>query len=130
MSEEVKQDKKGTEDQVGKSIENNNATDDKTMSIYTRLWARISLLNIGLVVFIIAFHKATQISVFDTSKLLLFEICLLILFIFIIGISTVLATIRYKCTTERVVALLIYVSALLGMVLVLLLWTFFKASPV
>lgn len=130
MSEEMKNDVTEPEVLIEKPSDCNNEPEAKMIPIYTKLLARMSLVSTGLLIFLMAFIKATKISGFDTTKLLLLEVCLLILFVFIIGISTVLATMRYKWTANKAVALLIYVSALFGMVLLLLLWAFFKASPV
>ena len=130
MSEDVKNDLSEPEVLDEKPSECNNDPETKMIPLYTKLLERMSMVSLGLLIFILAFVKATRISEFNTTKLILLEICLLVLLVFIVGISIVLATMRYKWTANKVVALLIYVSALFLMVLILLLWAFFKASSV
>ena len=131
MNEEVKDDIRELEPKSEQSsASDNNESEDNMMPIYTKLMARLSLVSTGLMIFVFAFYKATQISGFDTTKLLLFELCLLILFVFVIGIVISLALMRHDRKANRIVAVQIYVSALLIMVVLLLIWVFFKANPV
>ena len=129
MNEEVKNDITEPVVLVDKPTECNNEAEATMIPLYTKLLARMSLVSTGLLIFLISFIKAIRISGFDTTKLLLLEVCLFILFVFIIGISIVLATMQHKWTANKVVALIIYVAALFVMVLMLLLWAFFKATP-
>ena len=49
---------------------------------------------------------------------------------FIIGIVISLTMMRHDRKANRIIAVQIYVSTLLIMVVLLLIWVFFKASPV
>ena len=130
MSEETKNDITEPEVLVEKPSECNNDPEAKMIPLYTKLLARMSLVGIGVMIFIMALYKATQISDFNTTKLLLLEVCLLILLVFVIGISVALAMMQHDYKAKCVVSVLIYVSALSVMISVLLMCAFFKASPI
>lgn len=130
MSEEIKNNIEESEVSAVQPEENNTATENKIFSIFTNLMLRLTMVGLGVMIFAMAFLRATNISGFDTTKLLLFEICLLVLFVFIIGISVALVMMRHDCKAKNTIAVIIYVSALSVMVLLPLVWVFFKATPV
>lgn len=105
-------------------------SESKMLSIYTKLMLRLFLVGSGLMTFLFAFHKAVRITFFDANKLILLEICLLVLFVFIIGISVALAKMRHESRVKNSISVLIYVSAFIVMVSLLLIWAFFKATPI
>lgn len=127
MSEEVKDTVKENENVVMKVTESDEDPDVKP-SFYLKFMARLALVSNGILIFTLAFHKATQIVGFDTTKLLLLEVCLFILVLALICIAVVLTTMRHKCTIHRIFALLVYISGLFGILLIMLLWAFFKTS--
>lgn len=130
MSEEIKNNIEESEVSAVQPEENNTATENKIFSIFTNLMLRLTIVGLGVMIFVMAFLKATMISGFDTTKLLLFEICLLVIFVFIIGISVALVMMRHERKAKNIVAVMIYISALIVMVLLPLVWVFFKATPV
>ena len=115
---------------VEQTVENKSETDNKMLSIYTKMMLRLSLVGMGVMIFALAFLKATQITGFNATKLLLLEACLFIMFVFVIGISVALAKMRHECKAKNIFAVLIYVAALSVMVSLLLAWAFFKATSV
>lgn len=129
MSEEVKDTVNESENVAMKVTESDGDPDVKSW-FYTKIMARLTLISSGVLIFTLAFYKATQIVGFNTAKLLLLEVCLFILVLAFICISAVLTTIRHKCTTHRLFALLLYISALFVISLELVLWAFFKAGSI
>lgn len=127
MSEEVKETVNESKVLMAKDTERDNNPEDK-MSFYAKFMARLSLVGTGALIFMLAFLKATKIAGFNSTKLLLLEVCLFILGLALICIAVVLAAIRHKCTAHRIVALLIYVSGLYAIMTMMILWAFFKAS--
>ena len=105
-------------------------SESKMLSIYTKLMLRLFLVSSGLMTFLFAFHKAVRITFFDANKLILLEICLLVLFVFIIGITVALAKMRHESRVKNSISILIYVSAFIVMVSLMLIWAFFKATPI
>lgn len=130
MSEEVKDTANESEDLVVKIAEGDGENDNKIFSIFLKLMARTSLLCVGAWIFIFAFHKATQISEFNTTKMMLFELCLLIIFMLLICMLVVMALMRYKCTAKRVLALTMYIAALSSIAVFMVFWTFFKMGSI
>lgn len=112
------------------TVENKSESDNKMLSIYTKMMLRLSLVGMGVMFFAFAFLKATQITGFNATKLLLLEACLFIVFVFVVGISAALAMMRHECKAKNIFAVLIYVAALFVMVTLLLVWAFFKAMPI
>ena len=129
MSEEVKDTVNENENVVIEDSGSEGYPEVKP-SFYLKFMARLALVSNGVLIFSIVFLKATQIVGFDTTKLLLLEVCLFILFLALICIAVVLTTMRHKCTIHRIFALLVYISGLLGILLVMLLWAFFKAGTI
>ena len=105
-------------------------SEHKLFSIYTNLMLRFFLLSTGLVMFISAFLKAIKISGFNASKLILLEICILVLLVFIVGVSVALAKMRHESKVKGAISVLLYFAALISIVSFLLVWAFFKATPV
>lgn len=129
MSEELKDTVKENEN-VAMKVTERDVNPDVKPWFYTKFMARLTLISSGVLIFTLAFYKATQIVGFNTTKLLLLEVCLFILVLAFICISVVLTSIRHKCTTHRLFALLLYISALFVISLELILWVFFKASSI
>lgn len=107
-----------------------NESESKMLSIYSKLMLRLCLVSTGLMIFLFAFLKAVKITGFDATKLILLEICLLVLFVFIVGIAVALTKMRHESRVKNSISVLIYVSAFIVMVSLLLVWAFFKATPV
>ncbi len=105
-------------------------SESKMLSIYSKLMLRLCLVSTGLMIFLFAFIKAVKITSFDATKLILLEICLLVLFVFVIGISVALVKMRHESRVKNSISVLLYVSAFIVMVSLLLIWAFFKATPV
>ena len=60
MYEEVKDDIRELEPKVEQSsASDNNESEDNMMPIYTKLMARLGLVSTGLMIFVIAFYKAS-----------------------------------------------------------------------
>lgn len=130
MNEEVKNDMKELETNVNQSQEYEQESDSKMLSICSNLMLRLFLLSIGLMMFISAFLKAMKISGFDANKLILLEICMLVLLVFFVGILVALAKMRHESKAKGAISVLLYFTALISIVSFLLVWAFFKATPV
>lgn len=128
----MNQDDKGNikESDAEEQALNKNDSESKIFSIYAKLMSRLCLVGTGLLIFLFAFLKATKIMGFDATKLILFEICLLVLVVFSIGISVALVKMRHEGKAQSTIAVLIYVGAINVMASILLVWAFFKAAPV
>ncbi|PWJ70516.1 hypothetical protein B0O40_0358 [Ruminococcaceae bacterium R-25] len=105
-------------------------SEHKEFSIYTHFMMRMCLLSAGQLIFIIAFLEAMKITGFDATKLILLEICLLVLLVFIVGVSVALTRMRHEGRAKDAISVLLYFAALIVMVSFLLVWAFFKATPV
>lgn len=130
MNKVIKNNAKEPEAKVDQSQECDKESESKLFSVYRNFILRLCLVNVGLMIFFIAFIEATKITGFDATKLILLEICLLVLFVFIVGIIVALTKLRHGSKAKNTVAVLIYVAALNVMVSLLLVWSFFKATPV
>lgn len=107
-----------------------NESEGKMLSIYSNLMLRLFLLSIGLMMFISAFLKAMKISGFNANKLILLEICMLVLLVFFVGILVALAKMRHESKAKGAISVLLYSATLIAIVSFLLVWAFFKATPV
>ncbi len=105
-------------------------SEGKMLSVYSKLMLRLFLLSTGLMMFISAFLKAMKISGFGANKLILLEICILVLLVFIVGVSVALAKMRHESKVKDAISVLLYFAALIAIVSFLLVWAFFKATPV
>ncbi len=112
------------------ALDNDYESENKMLSIYKNLVLRLALVSTGLMIFFLAFLKSTRITGFDTTKLILFEICLLVLLVFIIGIAVSLVLLRHECRAKHIISVMVYISALTAMISVLLVWVFFRAVPI
>ncbi len=130
MNEEVKKDMKKAEAIEVQSQECGSESEHKEFSIYTHFMLRMCLLSAGLLVFVSAFLKAMKITGFDATKLILLEICLLILLVFIVGVSVALTRMRHEGRAKDAISVLLYFAALVVIVSSLLVWAFFKATSV
>lgn len=130
MNEEVKNDIKKAEAIEVQSQECDSESEHKEFSIYTHFMLRMCLLSTGLLVFISAFLKAMKITGFDATKLILLEICLLVLLVFIVGVSVALTRMRHEGRAKDAISVLLYFAALVVIVSSLLVWAFFKATSV
>lgn len=130
MNEEVKNDMKKAEAIEVQSQERDSESEHKEFSIYTHFMLRMCLLSAGLLVFVSAFLKAMKITGFDATKLILLEICLLILLVFIVGVSVALTRMRHERKAKDAISVLLYFAALVVIVSSLLVWAFFKATSV
>lgn len=130
MNEEVKNDMKELETNVNQSQEYEQESDSKMLSICSNLMLRLFLLSTGLMMFISAFLKAMKISGFNANKLILLEICMLVLLVFFVGILVALAKMRHKSKAKGAISVLLYSATLIAIVSFLLVWAFFKATPV
>ena len=130
MNEEVKNDMKKAEAIEVQSQECDSESEHKEFSIYTHFMLRMCLLSAGLLVFVSAFLKAMKITGFDATKLILLEICLLILLVFIVGVSVALTRMRHEGRAKDAISVLLYFAALVVIVSSLLVWAFFKATSV
>ncbi len=128
MREEMNNNIKEPEVTVEQSEESNSENSDNVMSIYRRLLVRLCWVSSGMLIFAISVLRATKISGFDTTKLLLFELCLLVLLAVVIGAVISLVMMRHDSKGDPMVAAHIYISALIAMVVMLLIWVFFKAN--
>lgn len=104
-------------------------SEHKLFSIYTNLMLRLFLLSTGLMMFISAFLKAMKISGFNATKLILLEICMLVLLVFFVGILVALAKMRHESKAKGAISVLLYSATLIAIVSFLLVWAFFKATP-
>lgn len=130
MNEEVKNDIKKAETIEVQSQECDSESEHKEFSIYTHFMLRMCLLSAGLLVFVSAFLKAMKITGFDATKLFLLEICLLVLLVLIVGVSVALTKMRHESKVKGTISVLLYFATLIVMVSFLLVWAFFKATPV
>ncbi len=130
MNEEVKNDIKKAEAIEVQSQECDSESEHKEFSIYTHFMLRMCLLSAGLLIFVSAFLKAMKINGFDATKLILLEICLLVLLVFIVGVSVALTRMRHEGRAKDAISVLLYFAALVVIVSSLLVWAFFKATPV
>lgn len=130
MNEEVKNDIKKAEAIEVQSQECDSESEHKEFSIYTHFMLRMCLLSTGLLVFISAFLKAMKITGFDATKLILLEICLLVLLVFLVGVSVALTRMRHEGRAKDAISVLLYFAALVVIVSSLLVWAFFKATSV
>ena len=130
MNEEVKNSIKEPEAIVVQSQECDSESEHKEFSIYTHFMLRMCFLSTGLLVFVSAFLKAMKITGFDATKLILLEICLLILLVFIVGVSVALTRLRHERRAKDAISVLLYFAALVVIVSSLLVWAFFKATSV
>lgn len=130
MSGKVKDIVNENEDLIVRIAEGDSESDNRIFSIFLKLMARIVLICNGVWAFLFAYLKATQITGFDTTKLLLFELCLFIIGMLLICMLIVIALIRFKCTAKRVLALIMYVAALSSIAVFMVIWTFFKLGNV
>ncbi len=105
-------------------------SEHKLFSIYTNLMLRLFLLSTGLMMFISAFLKAMKISGFNANKLILLEICMLVPLVFFVGILVALAKMRHESKAKGAISVLLYSATLIAIVSFLLVWAFFKATPV
>lgn len=128
MSEEVKNDTKESESIVGQLQECDKESEHKMFSIYTNFMLRLCLLSTGSMIFISAFLKAMKITGFDTTKLILLEICMLVLLAFIVGVSVALTKMRHESKVKGSISVLLYFATLIAIVSVMLVWAFFKAT--
>ncbi len=131
VNEEVKNNQKEPEASVERTEENNNENANNAMSIYRKILTRLCWVSAEMMIFAISVLRATKISGFGTTKLLLFELCLLVLLAFVIGAVISLVKMRHDSKDgkgDQMVAAHIYVSALSAMVVLLLVWVFFKAN--
>jgi len=116
-------------DAVEEQALENNESEGKMLSIYTNLMLRLFLLSTGLMMFISAFLKAMKISGFNATKLILLEICMLVLLVFFVGILVALAKMRHESKAIGAISVLLYSATLIAIVSFLLVWAFFKATP-
>ena len=130
MSEEVKNVVKEPEAIVEQPQDCNIESEHKEFSIYTFFMLRLCLLSAGSMIFAIAFLEAMKITGFDATKLILLEVCLLVLLMFIVGVSVALTKMRHESKVKGTISVLLYFSALIAIVSFLLVWAFFKATPV
>lgn len=130
MSTGDRNDVKELEAIVEQSQECDSESEHKEFSIYTHFLLRICLLSAGLLIFVSAFLKATKITGFDATKLLLLEICLFVLLVFLVGVSVALAKMRHESKVKGTISVMLYFAALIVIVATLLVWAFFKATPV
>lgn len=130
MNEEVKKDVKETEAIVDQFQECDGESEHKEFSIYSHFMLRLCLISTGMLIFLFAFLKAVRITGFDATKLILLEICLLVLLVFIVGVSVALTKMRHESKVKGTFSVLLYFAALIVMVSFLLVWAFFKATPV
>lgn len=105
-------------------------SESKMLSICSNLMLRLFLLSTGLMMFISAFIKAMKISGFNATKLILLEICMLVLLVFFVGILVALAKMRHESKAKGAISVLLYSATLIAIVSFLLVWAFFKATPV
>ena len=129
MSKDLKDNTKES-DAIEEQALEKDESESKLFSIYTNFMLRICLLSTGLMMFISAFLKAMKISGFDAHKLILLEICILVLLVFIVGVSVALAKMRHESKVKGAISVLLYFAALIAIVSFLLVWAFFKATPV
>ena len=130
MNEDVKNSIKEPEAIANQSQEYDRESEHKEFSIYTHFMLRMCLISAGPLIFIIAFFEAMKITGFDATKLILLEICLLILLVFIVGVSVALTRMRHESKAKDAISILLYFAALVVIVSFLLVWAFFKANPV
>ena len=130
MNEEAKKEIKEPEAIVDQPLNCNQESEHKMFLIYTNFMLRLCLLSAGLMIFIGAFLKAMKISGFDTTKLILLEICMLVLLVFIVGVSVALTKMRHESKVKGSISVLLYFATLIAIVSVMLVWAFFKATPV
>lgn len=129
MKEEVNNSIKELEANVDQSQEYEQESDSKMLSICSKLMLRLFLLSTGLMMFISAFLKAMKISGFNATKLILLEICMLVLLVFFVGILVALAKMRHESKAKGAISVLLYSATLIAIVSFLLVWAFFKATP-
>lgn len=129
MSEELNNSIKEPEAKFDQSQECEQESDSKMLSICSKLMLRLFLLSTGLMMFISAFLKAMKISGFNATKLILLEICILVLLVFFVGILVALAKMRHESKAKGAISVLLYSATLIAIVSFLLVWAFFKATP-
>ena len=129
ISEEVKNDTKESESIMSQSQECDKESESKMLSICSKLMLRLFLLSTGLLMFISAFLKAMKITGFNATKLILLEICMLVLLVFFVGILVALAKMRHESKAKGAISVLLYSATLIAIVSFLLVWAFFKATP-
>ena len=130
MSKGDKDDVKEPETIADQSQECDRESEHKEFSIYTHFMLRLCLLTAGSIIFAIAFLEAMKITDFDATKLILLEVCLFVLLVFIVGVSVALTKMRHESKVKGTISVLLYFSALIAIVSFLLVWAFFKATPV
>ena len=130
MKEEVNNSMEELEANVDQSQECEQESDSKMLSICSKLMLRLFLLSTGLMMFISAFLKAMMISGFNATKLILLEICMLVLLVFFVGILVALAKMRHESKAKGAISVLLYSATLIAIVSFLLVWAFFKATPI
>lgn len=130
MNDGVKNSIKEPEAIADQSQECNRESEHKEFSIYTHFMMRLCLISAGMLIFLFAFLKAVKITGFDATKLILLEICLLVLLVFIVGVSVALTRMRHEGRAKDAISVLLYFAALVVIVSSLLVWVFFKATPV
>ncbi len=130
MSEEAKNVVKEPEAIAEQPQEFDRESEHKEFSIYTNFMLTLCLLTAVSMIFAIAFLKAMKITDFDATKLILLEVCLFVLLVFIVGVSVALTKMRHESKVKGTISVLLYFSALIAIVSFLLVWAFFKATPV
>lgn len=130
MSEEEKNVVKEPKAIAEQPQERDRESEHKEFSIYTHFMLRLCFLSGCLMIFAIAFLEAMKITGFDATKLILLEVCLLVLLVFIVGVSVALTKMRHESKVKGTISVLLYFSALIAIVSFLLVWAFFKATPV
>lgn len=130
MNKGDKDDVKESEAKSEQPQECNQESEHKLFSIYTHFMLRLCLISTGMLIFLFAFLKAVRITGFDATKLILLEICLLVLLVFLVGVSVALTKMRHESKVKGTFSVLLYFAALIVMVSFLLVWAFFKATPV
>lgn len=130
ISEEVKTETKESESIMSQPQECDKESESKMLSICSKLMLRLFLLSTGLMMFISAFLKAMKISGFNATKLILLEICMLVLLVFFVGIIVALAKMRHESKAKGAISVLLYSATLIAIVSFLLVWAFFKATPI
>ena len=130
MNAEKNIDIKEPEVKETQSQECEQESEHKMFSVYTNFMLRLCLLSAGSMIFISAFLKAMKISGFNATKLILLEICMLVLLVFFVGILVALAKMRHESKAKGAISVLLYFAALVVIVSSLLVWAFFKATSV